>query len=145
MNSVVMDASVILKWVFVEPYHQEAEIFLESEDLLCVAPDFALFECAGAIRRKIASGHISSVEGEEHFQTIRDLEDLELISTRSLTDRAFHLANLIGHDLYDCFYLAAAEQLGTVMVTADKKFLARVQNHGDYTGFVRWVEEGVNP
>jgi len=144
MTPVIIDASVILKWVFVEPYQKEARRFLESETILCTAPDFALFECSGAIRRKIASSEITATQGETSFQKIQALEDLQFIPTRNLLGRAFYLANLIEHDLYDCFYLAAAEHLDTVMVTADRKFLARVEKHTDYANRVRWVEDDVN-
>ena len=43
-----------------------------------------------------------------------------------LAARAFEIARSIAHPPCDCFYLALAEHRGARLVTAERKFLARM-------------------
>ena len=39
------------------------------------------------------------------------------------------MAGELGHSIYDCFYLAAALLRDTTLVTADRRFAAKVAGH----------------
>lgn len=143
MNYVIMDASVILKWVFVEPYQDEAESYLYSENIDCITPDFALVECAGAIRRKISRNEISQAQGEIGYTQLLNLQSLKFFPSQNHLTRAFYLANHIKHDFYDCIYLAIAEHLNTVMVTADRKFYDQVKLNETFKNFIHWIEDPI--
>ncbi len=56
-------------------------------------------------------------------------------------NRAFRIAVSLKHSLYDCLYLAAAESLHSITITADKKFFNRVTQDGGYSSYIRWVEK----
>ncbi len=143
MIPYILDASVILKWYFEELFQKEAWDLLENEAVLCATPDFAIYECAGAIRRKIASNEITEEDGQTILETIIEESHLEFISSRGLLNRSFKLSNTIQHDLYDCIYLACAEKFDTKMVTADKKFYDCVLNAGEYINYIHWIEHEI--
>ena len=141
MKSIIMDASVILKWFFKENHQEYAWRYLENSALQLLAPDFAFVECAGVIRRKIASNEVTLEQGKKSLQKMREIARLEFIPILNLTHQAFEIANEIQHDLYDCIYLALAIHQQSVMVTADKKFYDCVQKHDVYKDFIQWIED----
>jgi predicted nucleic acid-binding protein len=139
----IIDARVILKWFFEERYQPNAWKYLENQNIECMTPDFALFECAGVIRRKIASNKISIEKGSLILHKINSLEGFEIIPSFGFLNRAFEIANIIQHDLYDCIYLALAEQQNSKLVTADSKFFNQVQLHLKFLPFIQWIETDI--
>ncbi len=79
-------------------------------------------------------------KGWQSYQDLFQSDTLELIPISTLMERAFTMAVSIQHSLYDCLYLATAERLHSVAVTADRKFFDRVVQHGEYSASIRWVE-----
>ena len=49
----------------------------------------------------------------------------QLLPTARLIERALELALFLDHPIYDCLYLACAESLDKVLVTADERFLRK--------------------
>jgi predicted nucleic acid-binding protein len=45
-----------------------------------------------------------------------------------MVPRALVMANALSHPIYDCIYLALAENEATTLVTADLRFLKAVQS-----------------
>jgi predicted nucleic acid-binding protein len=122
--SAVVDASVALKWFLDEPGAAQALAFRERHlrgDLLLVAPDLLLYEVGNALRFKhgfTPSGIQQALSDLLHFQ-------LELIGpTERLLRHAVDLAHRTGLTYYDSFYLAAASDLGTQLITADTRLHA---------------------
>ena len=83
---------------------------------------------------------ITSETGWEGFRLLRKSKLIERESTFILMERAYALANELGHSVYDCLYLALAEQEAATLVTADRKFYERVKA-GTYANLIAWVEE----
>ncbi len=82
---------------------------------------------------------------------IRDHDDLSVqlanladlvrtIDEHAFIPRAMDLAIALRHPIYDCIYLAIAEQNDDVLVTADARFLAAVRST-DHAGRVRPLVE----
>ncbi|MEW6237422.1 MAG: type II toxin-antitoxin system VapC family toxin [Candidatus Omnitrophota bacterium] len=139
MTTYVIDASVAVKWIINETKRMEAIRFLNPE-ISRIAPDFIAYECLAAIQKKVTRNEIGEEAGWRCYSTLIKEIPLELIDSSSLTHRAFQLANIIGHAIYDCFYLALAEDRDAMVVTADRKFYERVKA-SDYAHLIAWVEK----
>jgi predicted nucleic acid-binding protein len=118
--NLVIDASVAIKWFAPEPLSPEAERLLDGGDAL-FAPDLLLVECGNIIWKKVRLGEIARPDGDAALAALRS-GPIDLVDTRPLVARALHLAHEMGHPLYDCVYLAAADAIDAVVVTADQRF-----------------------
>ncbi len=136
--TLVVDASVAVKWFVQEPLRDEARNLIRGNDLLC-APDILFAEIAnvgwrlvtrGDVGRDLALGMVTQVG--DPFSSI--------VSSSLLCERAFDMALTLGHPAYDCMYLACAEVADAVVVTADKRFHAAVQG-GPYAELVRHLSD----
>ena len=99
-----------------------------------LVPSLFYSEVANAIWKKAGRGEV------QINLLLPELAKLKLI-TQMLDDtayfeRALVLGNELGHPVYDCLYLAAAETLSDVVVTADGRFLRKVAN-SHYASLVR--------
>ena len=131
--SVVVDASVALKWVLDEPGKDAADALLDEE---LVAPALWLIEAANALWRRARRGEISADEAAERLTELHNAP----ITTVAIEDdllAAARLANDLGHPVYDCLYLALAIREDTYVVTADRRFHAVVEAAGVHGGRVR--------
>lgn len=121
--SVVIDASVALKWVLDETGQEAADALLDEE---LVAPSLMLIEAANALWRRSRRGEISGEEARERLAELQGAPvtlvpiDYDLLA-------AADLANTLGHPVYDCLYLALALRENTHVVTADSRFHAAVE------------------
>ena len=117
---IVTDASVVITALVDETQAgYTARARLVDERLR--APELLDLEVASALRRRAAAGALTLELAKE---AIRDLQRLpiERISHRQLLNRCWELRENV--TIYDASYVALAETLGAVLVTADKR-LAR--------------------
>lgn len=131
--SIVIDASVALKWVFDEP-GTEAALALRAEQL--IAPALWLAEAANALWRHVRLGEIKP---EEALARIEELADAPVasLSIEPHVARALRIATQIQHPVYDCFYLALAEYYDIDVVTDDRRFAAAAAVRPDLAARVR--------
>ena len=120
--SIVIDASVALKWVFEEP-GTEAALALRGEQL--IAPAIWLAEAANALWRHVRLGETTAAEALARMDELAKAP-VATLSIEPHVARALRLGTEISHPVYDCFYLALAEQRGTRLVTDDRRLLARL-------------------
>ena len=124
MPRLVVDASVALKWFVPETDSGQAVRMLgPGNDLL--APAYILIELANALRTSCALQRITEplaaqavADARSYFS--RTVEDALLIR------RAFDMAVGIGHPIYDCLYLVAAQLEAAQLITSDAKFVAKL-------------------
>ena len=134
--SVVIDASVALKWVLDEPGKEAADALLEEE---LIAPSLWLLEAANALWRRTQRGEINDEEAKERLTELYNAP----VTTTTIEDdllAAADLANLLGHPVYDCLYLAMAIRENTYVVTADCRFHAAVDRSPTLKGAVRMLD-----
>lgn len=123
MTALVIDASVAVKWLVDEP-GTDAAIALLDEELH--APDLIYSEVANILWKKQVRGEVDpdiaaySAEALTHVQM--RVEPCALLAVDAVT-----LSVRLGHPAYDCFYLALARRVGAMLVTADKRLVARCQ------------------
>ncbi len=118
--SVVIDASVALKWVLDEPGREAADALLD-EDL--IAPVLWQIEAANALWRRTEMGEISPDEARERLTELTNAPVSSLVVEPHLA-AALTLATELSHPVYDCLYLALAIERDTHVVTADRRFHA---------------------
>ena len=124
--SLVVDASVALKWFLLEePHASQALAVLQAEAPL-VAPDFLIAEVCNAAWRSARLGRISQVQVDEIAGNLPRFFDT-LASAAGLARRAVGIAGQLDHPVYDCFYLALAEAEQSGLVTADMQLLGKVR------------------
>ena len=121
----VVDASIAFKFVFAEEDTEKARDLHRSAAEI-IAPDLVLAEVGNALWKQHRRGWIA---GEEMALLLRQLSLLfaELTPLPELLEAAGLISRELDHPIYDCFYLALAEQRSDVLVTADKRFLAKVR------------------
>lgn len=124
---IVLDASILIKW-FVQEH--DSEIALKfKEDLLAgqtdiIVPDLVLYEILNVLRFK---SHITEQAIKNILPTLFDL-GLEIITpSQKLLEDALHLSFATDLSLYDCSYLALANELGVKFVTADKRIVRQAE------------------
>lgn len=123
----VIDASIACKWYLDEPGSDQARALLEDGETLLIAPDIIIAEVANVLWLRLRRGDI---EAEQAILATSHLADsfLTLIPSRTLIDRALKIAREIDHPIYDCLYLATAEQWEADFVTADKQLGRKAEN-----------------
>ena len=122
---LVVDASVAAKWFFAEANSQEAHQLLGPRIRLH-APDFILIELTNVICKKTRLKQISSIQ--PYIDRLALLPNAVLLSPSNdgLLMRAAAMAAEIGHSVYDCLYLACAEEQNAPIITADAPLTRRV-------------------
>ena len=126
MNTLVIDASVAIKWV-VEEHDTAAALSLRREKLL--APDLLAAECANVLWKKVRRHELSQDEALLAARLIAGA-DIELLPTRSLLETAARIAIDLDHPAYDCVYIALAVANRCRFVTADERLLRKLDSHG---------------
>ncbi|OJX68514.1 type II toxin-antitoxin system VapC family toxin [Magnetospirillum sp. 64-120] len=121
--SLVVDASVAVKWVSESPGWQAAGELIGRDTLM--APDLIWPECGNALWRYVGAGLMGAEQARQGLTTIGCLFD-RVVPTGPLMEDALALACRLKHPVYDCVYLALARSLGSKLVTADRKLVARL-------------------
>jgi predicted nucleic acid-binding protein len=131
--TLIVDASVAIKWVLSEPESDRADALFDQDDL--AAPRLWLTETANVLWKYWQRGHLTSDEVFDRLRALRTMP-IEKIDDEGLLDTATGLALSLKHSVYDCVYLAAATTRNTVFVTADKSFVGVVEN-SPFAPFIR--------
>lgn len=138
MSRYVVDASVAIKW-FLPEIHSEAALRLRRSRYRLYVPAVMTLELGNVLAKRIRRGELTRAEGDV---VLKELKLLPL--QRHADDRLFPIAYQLALDtqrsLYDCLYLALAEAVDGIMVTADRKFYSSLTG-GSYGSRVLWVED----
>jgi predicted nucleic acid-binding protein len=118
---VIVDASVVVKWFVVEDLHPEARQLLSGSEPL-LAPDLVATEVANALWVKVGRGEMDETAAVRAIAAVSGRGEPEIRPSPPLARRAFDLARALDHPVYDCVYLALAEELDVPLVTADARF-----------------------
>jgi predicted nucleic acid-binding protein len=119
---MIIDASVAIKWLFVEDQSDLAGRLLTKADL--IAPDLLFCEVANSVWKKWGKGEVKSVPSG--LSKLSDFFE-EIVPSVDLSFRAAEISLEIDHPAYDCFYLALAEMRELVVATSDERLMNKLR------------------
>ena len=118
--TLVVDASVGIKWVVDEQGSDQAVALIEGRRL--IAPALFWIETANVLAMKTKRGELTRAAAADAW---RDLTaaPLEIVPVDvDATTEALTLAQDLQHTVYDCAYLATALAAECPVITADRRF-----------------------
>ncbi len=123
--TLVVDASVAIKWYLEEPLSSAAQQLATVESEL-IAPDLIVAEVGNVLWKRLRLGEIAEAQAQAIAVALpRALANL--VPAAELLPMALTIAAVLDHPIYDCLYLALAERSDTRMVTADRRLADRVR------------------
>jgi predicted nucleic acid-binding protein len=123
VNTLVIDASIAIKWVVEEDRTQEALALRQKAAL--IAPELLVAECANILWKKVRRRELYKPEALIAARLLQGAE-IELLPMRSLFEAATRMSIEIDHPAYDCLYLTLAVERECSFVTADEHFLRKL-------------------
>ena len=126
MKSVVVDASVAVKWCLPslrEELVEQAEELLASsrrEEVRFLVPDLFWVELANALWKAVRRNEISPNNATTAIAFVRDL-DITTVPSIDFVPQALDLAISHGRTVYDSLYVALAMQSKSDLITADER------------------------
>ncbi len=124
MSGLVVDASVAVKWLTNEIDSDIADRLVMSGRRL-FAPSIILTEVANALCRKSMTGFMAADEVSSLRQTLPGYLHA-VISLDNLLEPALRMACTLRHPIYDLIYLETARRLDAQLITADRRFAAKL-------------------
>lgn len=127
--SLIVDASVAVRWYITEEGSDRADAILAGGDLL-IAPDLIFFEVGNALSKHVRRGSLTPAFVERAVDNLaRAISNVVPLGT--LRQSAIALALQHNHSIYDCAYVALTLATpGGVLATADKELAATARRAG---------------
>lgn len=136
MKSVVVDASVAVKWVVEEAHSHAASLLLQSAAIH--APDHWQAEAVNALWSKVFKRDLTAQDAEERM-TVLLRAPVAGAPIDTLMTRAFAISVALAVTVYDSLYLALADKLRVPLVTADRVLVRRVSGDRELAKRTIWV------
>lgn len=130
MKTLVIDASIAIKWVIEEDGTPLALALRQKAKL--IAPDLLVPECANILWKKVQRNELVKEEALFAARLLQSAE-VELLPMRSLFEAATRMSIEVDHPAYDCIYLALAIESSCQFVTADEQLLRKLQRGRQHT------------
>ena len=124
MSDFVVDASVAVKWFVAETDSLVADELSASNHRL-FAPRLILTEVANALGRKAMAGLMSAAEACAYLRSLPHYFD-DVLAVDELIEPALKNACALRHPIYDLIYLEVARKVDAQLITADRRFAARI-------------------
>lgn len=136
--SLVVDASVAIKWLLPEAYSDECLALLDRGEPILV-PDFLYAQVGGGLAKRVRTGELKPSWSEHAMASLLRLP-LVRVPVDSLAVEAVGLAARGKRTFQDAAYLALAAREGVPLITADWRWYAVVST-GPLKPYVRFVRD----
>ena len=123
--TIVVDASVAVKWVLPEDAAERALLLRQQAEEL-IAPTLIAAEIGSAMRKHVVAKRLSVSQALEGARAAIALID-RIVPEPELVHRALELSIELQHPIYDCFYLVLAERENCILMTADQVLVAKAK------------------
>jgi len=140
--TLVIDASVVIKWYVTENDSAIAETLLDTEETFLV-PDLLFAECASILTKIVRQKALTPERALVIIEAIKDGPFMIIPNSRIAADALrVAMSNSAGVSAYDASYVALADLFNTSFITADEKLVrklagtpsaSKVRLLGDYT------------
>ena len=138
MKTLVVDASVAVKWFFPEIHSVCALDILRSDCQIC-APDLVWSEVSNVIWKRWRRKQISRNEGSAIIYDLIRFP-LKIHASDTLAPIAWGISTQTDQSFYDSLYLALAIKTNCRLITADRKFFEVICGT-DFKSNISWIEE----
>ncbi len=138
MKTIVVDASVAIKW-FIPEVHAISATRLLHTSLQFIAPDLIFAEVGNILWKKYRSKELTL---DTAGAILDDFKRLPFHSheNESLLDTAWQIATTHQCTIYDSLYVALAQAEGCLLVTADRA-LHNTLSTTHLASLLLWVED----
>ncbi len=120
---IVIDASAALRW-FIPASATASTYPLPDTDQPLVAPDLFLAEVRNTALVHMRKKELAREQAVAMVSTIDKLM-AGYFPMADITEMAWSMALEFDHSVYDCYYIALARQLDTVLVSADQRMIRK--------------------
>jgi len=130
MSKVVADSNVLVKWFIPEDYHEEAKALLRDHlygSITVIAPRYALLEFANTLRKYVAKKLISTDKIRDAYRLLIESAPQLVEEKEELVRQAMEYSIQRGITVYDAYYVIVANELNTVVYTADERLLRQLE------------------
>jgi predicted nucleic acid-binding protein len=129
---VVVDASVVAKWVFPgEPWESEARVLQEKiafREVEAYAPPLLLYEVASVILKSIFRGVLKIDDGIQALEALKNLGlNIQAVDWNGLAE-ILRIAIASKLTVYDSIYLQLSKKINAPLITADIQLKQRGRN-----------------
>jgi predicted nucleic acid-binding protein len=119
MKEFVIDASVAIKWLFLEKGSEQSEKLLEKFSFF-FAPSLFLIEMDAVITKKVRKRKLDIKEVSHKIKQVRNLP-YKIVQYENIFQLSCELATSLPLTLYDSTYIATAIEHHAVLYTADQR------------------------
>ena len=123
---MIVDASVAVKLFVAEQDARIADEIANSGHRL-FAPQILIAEVANALIRKAMIGLMSTADARRYRRSLPNYLD-GFVAVDDMIEPALLNACELRHPIYDLIYLECARQLDAQLITADRRFTAKLVN-----------------
>ena len=130
MNQIVVDSSVIVKWLNQqnEKYTTQAESLLDdarTEKIELFTPEIAKYEIGNVI---LIGKKLSLTQAKEALEFFFSLPINFISQTQDIAESTYKIGQELNITYYDASFLSLAEELGTPLVSDNVKHHGRSKN-----------------
>ena len=131
MKSLVVDASVCLKWIFDDEENREQALRLLrlyiNDEIALVAPDLWVYEVTNGIKSALLSRRVSYNKAKSLLKFLMTVKP-NLFSMQQVMASCLANSYKFRISIYDSCYVTLAMENGLVLISGDNKLVENVGN-----------------
>ena len=129
MESVIIDASVALKWFYQDEEMVENANFVlnnsKNKKIQILVPELWLYEIANSFKSSIKANRLSLKNAKKYLNDLLDTNPI-FVAFQPIMDLSLSLAHKFDISIYDASYIAISKLQNIPFYTADKRLLEKI-------------------